>query len=146
MKKILILALALCMILSVAAFAVSCDTAGEEQTSESETEKKGPDYETFKKDEPDDTEAEADKKVTYTITVKNADGAPVAGVNVQVCVGDTCKMPKNTDASGVVKFDIEETDEALSVQINSVPEGYEIPAKTAISSGETNVTITLNNK
>ena len=62
----------------------------------------------------------------YTILVVDGNGAPVAGVGVQLCSDAGCQMPDATDASGVVKFITAEDN--YKAQIANVPNGYISPA------------------
>lgn len=67
------------------------------------------------------TEAPADDgKVTYTVTVVDASGAPIAGAMVQICL-DAC-YPGVTDANGQAKFSVLEED--YKVSFLSLPAGY----------------------
>lgn len=48
---------------------------------------------------------ETEGEYTYKFTVVDANGNPIQGVRVQLCQGEeNCKLPKTTDANGVVKF------------------------------------------
>ena len=47
---------------------------------------------------------EVEKLPTYTVYVKNEAGAPIAGVEVQMCDDAGCRLPKTTDAEGKVEF------------------------------------------
>ncbi len=146
MKKIVAFALLMCLILSVSVSFAACNTNPAEDTTESKTENKET-LETFQKDpETEKKDPAQTEKTTYTITVKDSDGNAVEGVYVQMCVGDVCRLPKKTDASGTVQFDIEKTDKSISVQVNETgsPEGYEYPAeKLAVSAGQTEITVTI---
>lgn len=61
-----------------------------------------------------------DGKVTYTVTVVDEAGAPIAGAMVQICL-DAC-YPGVTDANGQAKFSVLEED--YKVSFLSMPAGY----------------------
>ena len=63
-----------------------------------------------------------DGKVTYTVTVKDQDGNPVAGAMVQICK-ETC-MPTVTDANGVATWKMVEDEYKVSFAMK--PEGYTV--------------------
>ena len=56
----------------------------------------------------------------YTVTVVDAEGAPISGVMVQLCL-DAC-YPGVTDADGKIQFPVEEAD--YKVSLLAVPDGY----------------------
>ncbi len=60
-----------------------------------------------------------------TLTVVDADGNPIEGVEVQIC-HNVCIPPQPTNAEGVVKGSIDST-ERVKVNIVSVPEGFVVP-------------------
>ena len=66
------------------------------------------------------TEAD-DGKVTYTVTVVDEGGNPVAGALVQLCL-DAC-IPSMTDDNGVAQYNVEPAD--YKVSFLQMPEGYE---------------------
>ena len=66
-----------------------------------------PNFDPFAPDENDKPGNSDENTVTYTVTVVDQDGAPVADTPVQLCVGDICLTPRVTDANGIVVFDIE---------------------------------------
>ena len=66
-----------------------------------------PNFDPFAPDENDKPGNSDKNTVTYTVTVVDQDGAPVAGTPVQLCVGDLCLTPRVTGANGIVVFDIE---------------------------------------
>ena len=61
-----------------------------------------------------------DGKVTYTVTVVDEAGTPIAGAMVQICL-DAC-YPGVTDANGQAKFSVLEED--YKVSFLSMPAGY----------------------
>ena len=75
----------------------------------------------FDLDQPSQPE---DNTVTYTITVVDQNGAPVAGTPVQLFVGDICFIPRVTDANGVVVFDIEPADYSVSLPTEDINQVY----------------------
>ena len=156
MKRFLILMLALVLTLTLlvacgeSTDAPATDDNQNEQpgnTQQPSDEKPG-DVEQPGKDEPD--EPAQPEKVTYTVTVKDQDGNPIAGVEAQICVGDICKKPNVTGEDGTVKFTMDDPGDAtVSLQINEggSPEGYEYPTeKITIEDGQTEITVVLNKK
>ncbi|MBQ7906695.1 MAG: hypothetical protein IJ309_01830 [Clostridia bacterium] len=90
-----------------------------------------------------------DTNITYTVTVVDQFGNPIEGVNLQVCYGDealgNCLRPGNTDANGIKTYSAKEALVNPRVQINSAPQGAEIPEDYIyFAQGETEVTVTLN--
>lgn len=84
-------------------------------------------------------ETVGDATATYTITVTAQDGAPVAGVVVNICTDETCK-PMETDAAGQIVFASEITDYHL--QVLRVPAGYSFNSAAEYHTGEaTEVTV-----
>ena len=83
-----------------------------------------------------------DGKVTYTVTVVDANGAPIAGVAIQFCDDNGCRMPVATNADGVVTLtDLESN---FHVTIASVPEGFAADATEYYFGGAFELTVTLN--
>ncbi len=146
MKKKVLIALLLCLALCMTVFAVSCGSGGNDE-SESETSQKDTTSDSDKETETE-TETEASDKVTFTVTIKDQDGNPIQGVEVQICVDGICKKPNATDANGVVSFSMTDPgDSTLSLQINADPSpvGYEYPnEKIAIDKDQTEINVTLN--
>ena len=63
-----------------------------------------------------------DGKVTYTVTVLDQNSSPVAGVSVQFCDEENCKLPVNTDANGVVTGTYAPS--AYHITLVELPAGY----------------------
>lgn len=123
-KRFLILALTLCLALSLCACA---DTAAEPKESTGETVQ-------------DVTETVDDGKVTYTVTVVDENGEPVANAAVQICK-DSC-LPGMTNEEGVAKFNVVEDD--YKVSFMTMPEGFEAEAEEFyFEEGSYELTITL---
>jgi len=72
-----------------------------------------------------------DGKVTYTITVTDEAGNPMAGVMTQICL-DTC-LPGVTNANGVATFKVVEADYKASIP--APPEGYAPVSDTYFDGG-----------
>ncbi len=155
MKRFLILVLALMLALTML---VACGNPTDTPADPDQNKDEQP-GDTPGNEQPGDTEQPGtDKpeepakpvKVTYTVTVKDQDGNPIAGVEAQICVGDVCKKPNVTGEDGVVKFTMDDPgDSTVSLQINEggSPEGYEYPTeKIAIEAGQTEITVVLNKK
>jgi hypothetical protein len=120
MKIKTIVLLALASVLCLCAFCTAaCDGgAGEEQTT-----------------------AAADAQVTYQVKVMDANGAPVAGVAVQFCDDNGCRMPMNTNAEGIVT--LTEAASNFHVTLVSVPAGFAPDATEYDFDGATELTVTL---
>lgn len=156
MKRFLILALAL--VLTLTLFVACGEPTDTPAPDENENDQPGDaqkpgdeqpgDPEQPGADEPD--EPAQPEKITYTVTVKDGEGNPIAGVEAQVCVGDVCKKPNVTGEDGAVKFTVDDPGDAtVSLQINEggSPEGYEYPTeKIAIEAGQTEITVVLSKK
>lgn len=99
MMKLLALVMALVMILCLAACTEDKPDNTEPSSSESTT------VPTTKPTEPS-TEPTDNGKKTYTITLKDAQGNPLSGVMVQICL-ESC-IPGMTDANGVATFELVE--------------------------------------
>lgn len=147
-KKFLIIALTIVLMLTML---VACNNDTPEVPDNNNDKTEQPDN-----NQPADPDAGKEDepvkpaKVTYTITIKDQDGNPIAEVEAQICVDGVCKKPNVTDENGVVKFSMDDPgDSTLSLQINEggSPAGYEYPTeKIAIEAGQTEVTVTLNKK
>ncbi|MBE6618625.1 MAG: hypothetical protein E7626_02425 [Ruminococcaceae bacterium] len=91
---------------------------------------------------PDDEKPgdENDGKVTYTVNTKDLDGNPIAGVEVQFCVGDNCKAPVYSDTNGVATITLDPED--YHVKIN--PGVYAAdPAEYEFPEGSTTLDVTV---
>ena len=81
-----------------------------------------------------------DGKVTYTVNVADLDGNPVAGVEVQFCVGEICNAPVLSDANGVASVTV--TPDNYHVKIN--PGVYAAdPAEYEFEEGSTTLNVTV---
>ncbi len=60
-----------------------------------------------------------------TVKVVDENGAPVAGVSVQIC-HDVCLLPADTDENGIMSKAFAPKDK-LKVSIAGVPDGYAVP-------------------
>jgi len=80
-----------------------------------------------------------DGKVTYTVTVKDADGNPVSGAMVQICK-ETC-FPTMTDANGVATWSMEEDEYKISFAMT--PAGFAVEEAYYFEDDATEMTITL---
>ena len=147
-KKFLIIALTIVLMLTML---VACNDDTPEVPDNNNDKTEQPDNN--QPADPDDgkeDEPVKPAKVTYTITIKDQDGNPIAEVEAQICVDGVCKKPNVTDENGVVKFSMDDPgDSTLSLQINEggSPADYEYPTeKIAIEAGQTEITVTLNKK
>lgn len=138
-KRALMLLLAGVMLMSVALGAMACDQSGAEQpTTDVTTEQPSgaPTTEEQTTETPTD-----DGKVTYTVTVVDASGAPVAGVAVQFCDDNGCRMPVATNAEGIVTLTDAESN--FHVTLASVPAGFAADATEYYFDGAYELTVTL---
>lgn len=122
---------------------VACDGGEGEQTTQAATE--APEQTTAGTQTPateQTTEAETESgKVTYTVTVVDANGAPVKDVAVQFCDDNGCRMPVATNAQGTVT--LTEAESNFHVTLASVPAGYAADATEYYFDGALELTITL---
>ena len=85
---------------------------------------------------------EATLPQAYTVTVMDTQGAPVAGVMVQLCL-DAC-YPGVTGADGKVEFPLPEADYKVSLPV--LPAGYAYSSEIqefSFAQGSKTLTITL---
>lgn len=123
--------LALVMVLAMVFCMAACTTGEPEGTTEASAPAattRPTTGETEPSSEPDDG------KKTYTITVKDSEGNPQAGIMVQVCL-ELC-VPGVTDENGVATFNLEEA----SGYAAGVMEDYD-NTKTYFEDGKYDVTI-----
>ena len=142
-KRILMLMLASVLCACVLS-CVACDNGqGEEQSTETSTDAPLQSTEaTTEADEQTTEEATAnDGKVTYTVKVVDANGAPVKDVAIQFCDDNGCRMPVPTNAEGIVTLTDAESN--FHVTVASVPAGFAADANEYYSDGELELTITL---
>lgn len=141
-KRICMLALA--GILSACVLCtVACD-GGEtaEDTTAAQTEAPAIQTEAPTPAETTAEETTDDGKVTYTVTVVDANGAPVAGVAVQFCDDNGCRMPVATNAEGIVTLTDMESN--FHITLASVPAGYAADSTEYYFDGAYELTVTLN--
>lgn len=84
----------------------------------------------------------ASGEVAYTVHVQDENGAPMAGVMVQLCK-DVC-LPGMTDAEGKAVITAAEDD--YKVSILSLPEGYDYAGEEtefSFAAGSREITLTL---
>lgn len=136
----MILAAAL-MLLAVVMTAVACDS-GNPETPTTEQSTEAPTQGSEKPAESETVEENTDDgKVTYTVKVVDASGAPVEGVAVQFCDDNGCRMPVATNAEGIVTLTDAESN--FHVTLASVPAGFAADATEYYFDGELSLTITL---
>ena len=116
--KILSALLALVLLASCLGM-ISCESSKPEQTTTTTATTTTTTTTTTLKDNND---PQTPSTVQYKVTVKDQNGDPVKDADVQMCIGELCKLPVSTDDNGVALFDVEEAD--YSVKFNLVPEGY----------------------
>lgn len=123
-KRFLVFALTLCLVLGLCACSEPAASGGETTTEPTQNT----------------TETADDGKVTYTVKVVDEGGNPVASAAVQLCK-DSC-LPGMTNAEGVASFNVVEDD--YKVSFMTMPEGYEAEAEEFyFDDGAYELTITL---
>ena len=135
-KKLSVLALVLCLVLSL------CACGGSEAPATEAPATEAPVTEAPATEAPETEAAIPEGMVQYTITVVDEGGNPIAGAMVQMCK-DSC-IPGMTDAAGVASFTMAEDD--YKVSFLTMPAGYELVDETSefyFESGSTEMTITL---
>lgn len=135
-KKFSLLALVLCLVLSLCACGGSKAPATEAPATEA------PATEAPVVEEPETEATLAEGMAVYTITVVDEGGNPIAGAMVQMCK-DSC-IPGMTDGNGVATFTMTEDD--YKVSFLTMPAGFELVDETSefyFESGSTEMTITL---
>ena len=106
-----------------------------ESTEDKDDTQANKDTEEDKKDEPVN-----DGKIEYTVKVVDANGAPVAGKQVQVCDEENCSIPAVTDANGVAVIRFEQSDECKAKIV--VPYGQEdVYEYVHFEAGSTEITL-----
>ena len=134
MKKLISVALMLCMILGLCA----CGSADDNTPATTEAPVVVTEAPT---EAPAETEAEVPEgMVTYTVTVVDEEGNPISGAMVQICL-DAC-IPAVTNESGVAEWTVEEAD--YKVSFLTTPEGYAADTENYyFEAGSTELTLTL---
>ena len=136
MNKLALLALVLCLVLSL------CACGGSEAPATEAPATQAPATEAPATEAPEAEPAIPEGMVQYTITVVDEGGNPIAGAMVQMCK-DSC-IPGMTDAAGVASFTMAEDD--YKVSFLTMPAGFELVDETSefyFESGSTEMTITL---
>lgn len=135
MKKMLCLILALMLTLSLCA-------CGSTEAPKAEAEVETVALPTETPTVAAETEPADDGKVTYTIHVQDENGAPLAGVMVQICK-DAC-LPGMTDAEGNAVFNVAE--DSYKASFLTLPAGYTYATEETefyFENGSTEITLTL---
>lgn len=133
MKIFGVIAVILCMMLSLCA----CGGSADVETQSVETEAPVVETEAVVETEP----AIPEGMVVYTVTVVDEGGNPVVGAMVQLCK-DSC-VPGVTNESGIATFTLAEDDYKASML--AMPAGYEYAGETEefYFEGAFELTITL---
>ena len=118
MKRIIMIALALILCLSF----VACNEEPAETTVGENNATDAPAVTDEPTAEGTEEGTEAPAFDGYKVTVTDSEGNPIEGVQVQMCDSKGCRMPKGTDASGVVTFTFDESD--FHVLIAEKVDGY----------------------
>ena len=127
-----------CLLLCLAALLCACGPAAPSTTNKAPVTTKAP--ETTKAPA---TTAAPSTDVTYTATVVDQDGKPMAGVVIQFCDdANICKLPVTTNAEGKVTVTYAPANYHVSVTV--VPEGYTAEADGYyFEKGSTEITVKL---
>ena len=80
-----------------------------------------------------------DSRVEYKITVIDEEGNAIEGAKVQLCVGDLCQLPVNTDANGIATVRADQ--DTYTVKVSK--DGYVANESSAFSLGVFELTVTL---
>ena len=141
-KRFLMLALASALVLCVLC-TVACQSGEQgEQTTEAATDAPAQSNQSETEAPEQTTEAQTESgKVTYTVKVVDANGAPVAGVAVQFCDDAGCRMPVATNEEGIVTLTDAESN--FHITLASVPEGFAADATEYYFDGALELTVTL---
>lgn len=113
MKKLILLILALCLVMSLFA----CGKNQDEPNATTEA----PVPTTTEAPIPTTTVKPDDGKVIYTVTVKDENGNPIVGAVVQLCKDVNCN-PNVTGADGVATYSLAE--DTYKVSFVVMPSGY----------------------
>jgi len=137
MKKFMTIALMLCLVLALCACGSQEPAAPATEAPAPATEAPAPETEA---PAPETEAPVADGMVTYTVTVVDAEGNPMPGAMVQLCL-DAC-IPAVTNESGVAEWTLAEAD--YKVSFLTVPAGYTAAAtEFYFEAGSTEMTLTL---
>ncbi len=94
--------------------------------------------------QPTETPDTPGAKATYTVTVKNAGGLPMEGLDIYVYTDSTLNDLVNygkTDASGKAEISLTSGGKYAAV-ISGAPKGYQVEATYPITSNKTDITLT----
>lgn len=144
-KVLSVIALTLCLtLLFCACNAPSNDDGSDNNPPAGDNTPDTPNDKNPGNEDPGDTnpgdEDPDDGKITYTVNVKDIEENPIAGVEVQFCVGDNCKAPVYSDANGVATITLDPDD--YHVKIN--PGVYAAdPAEYEFPEGSTTLDVTV---
>ena len=134
MKKLLVLMLVAMLILPC--FVTGCnntDNNADTPTTEQTTQETIPEFVIPEITTPEDT------RVTYTVTVVDESGAPLPGAEVQLCVGDSCRLPVPTNAQGIATVTTNKDDYTVKVTLN----GYTGEASYTFAADSLELTVQL---
>ena len=108
LKRFFVLMMAVIMVLCLCACGEDGKSKDEDATKPT-TSESTPSTEPSKPEpsKPEDSKPVEDGKKTYTVTLTDGNGTPLAGVMVQICSENGCN-PALTDANGVAVFNLEE--------------------------------------
>ena len=127
--------------LCVAFSLVACGGNGSAvDTQKENTESTQQDDAQANQDSEEESEVENvdDGKIEYTVTLVDANGAPVAGQMIQVCNAETCFAPVVTDENGVATFRLEESNEYKAKLLTDSDDAY-----VYFEAGSTELTLTV---
>ena len=147
-KKILIGAGAglAALIIAVVVILVVCFGGEDEETYKDDDTTKVEQNDNKDKEEEKEEESDDKEEVTFAVKVVDADGAVVAGVELQVSKGEE-KIKATTDETGVATFNVEITEE-YKLSVVTLPEGYEYTgdAEIALTAGITEYELKIQKK
>ena len=152
LKKYFSFVMALCLLLSVTLFVVSCEDSQSSAAATTEATKASTEEKTTAATTTDEpiitrpakTTEPLPEKVTYTVKVVGPDGEAVQGVLIGICDDSGCRMPDSTNAEGIVTFTYPASNFHAQIQPNGIPAGYTATTdQYDFPAGETTLTITL---
>ena len=90
---------------------------------------------------PTNAPTQPDGKVTYTVTVLDQNGNPVAGVKLQFCDDESCRLPVTTKEDGKTSQRYNEGN--YHITLTAIPDGYTAEQTEFYFDGATELTVTL---
>ncbi len=143
MKKLILILAALALVATLTLTACDSGTPDTDGTTAAETTGENTPAGTTATTEATTTTPAGPTKTTYKITVLDQNGAPVKGVEVQMCDDAGCKLPNATGDDGSVSFSFSPSN--YHVTLITIPEGYTADTEEQhnFPEGSSELTITI---